>query len=148
MKKILFITVLSFFFLTNCSLGGDDINEQQIVRVLWHLENVTGGVSGIDDNFSPNVVVWEFNEINSTVTVTNDNDNGALEDGLDTGTYSYSITPIGTSSKTYLIIDSNEIGSITIGTNNKMVINQNETSSGPATDGYIYTFNKQIIVEN
>src|SRR5690606_40477870 len=56
---------LAFFTLTNCSLDNNNNNdEDQIVRVLWHLENVSGGPSDVDNNFSPNVVVWEFNEIN------------------------------------------------------------------------------------
>ncbi|MBU3821433.1 hypothetical protein KO566_05125 [Flavobacteriaceae bacterium XHP0103] len=148
MKKIILITLLSFFSLTNCSLGNDtNENQQEVVRVLWHLANVSGGINGVDNDFDINVVVWEFNEISKVLTVTNNNETPSLEDGLDTGTYPYYITETGNGNEAFISLNNNEFGEIIV-TNNTLVIDQNETSSGPAADGYIYTFSKQIIVEN
>ena len=142
MKKYLLIVTLAFFTLTNCSLDNNNNEGDQVVRVLWHLENVSGGPSDVDNNFSPNVVVWEFNEINSSLTVTNNNDTPSLEDGLNTGTYSYSFND-----DDILFIDTNEIGKVTV-TTTKLTIDGNIKISGTVEDGFIFTFNKQVIVEN
>ena len=148
MKNYLLITLLCLFTLTNCSLGGDNnIDEQQTVRVLWQLENVSGGIEGVDNDFDPNVVVWEFDEVNANLTVENNNATTSLEDGLNTGTYSYYLEPGNTDEEAYLIIDTTEFGRITV-TSSTLVIDQNFTTNGNAADGYIYTFSKQIIVEN
>jgi hypothetical protein len=143
MKKYLLIAFLSFFMLTNCSVDGNN-GDSQTVRVLWNLETVTGGVSGVNHTFSPNVVFWEFYVDNNALVVGNLNTNSALEDGLDTGVYSFQINKVGNIS--YLSIDSSEIGSITV-TETSLTINQNEKSAGNGTDGYIYTFKKSIITE-
>ncbi|WP_100609854.1 hypothetical protein [Confluentibacter lentus] len=149
MKHYLIIACISFFTLTNCSLNDINNDIPQVTRVLWHLKNVSGGVAGVDNDFASGVIIWEFKNGNSTLTVTNTNSNTAIEDGLDSGNYSYNITPIGTSSKTYLVINSNEFGSISFASNDtQLIINQNETSTGPVADGYIYTFTKSVIVEN
>ncbi len=144
---IVLIVCFSFLTFTNCSISNDNNSDPQVIRVLWNLKNVSGGVAGVDNDFTTGKIVWEFNENTKKVTVTNSNTDNNLEDGLDSGTYSYDIITSGTSSKAYLVIASNEIGSITV-TETQLVINQNETSTGPVADGYIYTFNKTVIVEN
>src|SRR5690606_5658380 len=119
MKKYLLIVTLAFFTLTNCSLDNNNNEGDQIVRVLWHLENVSGGPSDVDNNFSPNVVVWKFTEIIYSHTVTNNNDTHSLEDELYTGTYSYNFND-----DDILFIDTNEIGKVTV-TTTKLTIDGN-----------------------
>ncbi|WP_111308227.1 hypothetical protein [Confluentibacter sediminis] len=147
MKYSLIIACISFFALTNCSLDSVDNDIPKVTRVLWHLKNVSGGVSGVDNDFPANKIVWEFRDATSTLTVSNTNTDTSIEDGLDSGTYSYTIVEVG--SDAYIKINSNEVGKITItNSGNTLTINQNLKSSGSATDGYIYTFNKTVIVEN
>jgi hypothetical protein len=145
MKYYILIAFLSFFTLTNCSVGNDN-SEPQTIRVLWNLENVSGGISGVDHDFNTGVIVWEFYIETSNLIVKNTNSDSSLEDGLNTGTYTFSTFAVGTD--TYLKIGGNEVGSLTLVGDNTLVINQNETSTGPAADGYIYTFKKTVIVEN
>ncbi|PKQ45114.1 hypothetical protein [Confluentibacter flavum] len=149
MKYYLIIACISFLTLTNCSLGDVDNSEPQVIRVLWHLKNVSGGVAGVDNDFNSGVIVWEFKDATSTLTVSNNNSNAAIEDGLNSGTYTYSIDDNSTGNDDYISIGPNEFGSIAITSNgNQLIIDQNKTSTGPAADGYIYTFDKSIIVEN
>lgn len=147
MKYYLVIACISFFTLTNCSLDGVDNTQPQVIRILWNLRNVSGGVSGVDNDFASGKIVWEFNEITKKLTVSNTNTDTSIEDGLDSGTYTYAITEVG--SDDYLSIASNEVGKITItNSGNQLTINQNLKSTGTTTDGYIYTFDKSVIVEN
>ena|SRR5690606_8457761 len=143
MKKYLLIAFLSFFALTNCSVN-DNGDNPQIVRILWNLENVTGGIAGVNNNFSPNVVVWEFNLNTSVLIVTNTNTNTALEDGLDAGSYTFQINRVG--NYDYLSIANNEVGRITI-TETTFILDQNEKSTGTTADGYIYKFKKYVVTE-
>ena len=147
MKYLKLFFLAGLLTLNSCSLGDDSIDQQQTIRIIWHLANVSGGVSGVDNDFDINVVVWEFNETSKVLTVTNNNATPTLEDGLDTGTYSYQIIETGNGNEAFININNTEFGSITV-TNSLLVIDQNETSTGPAADGYIYTFVKQTIVEN
>lgn len=147
MKYYLILACISFFTLTNCSIGEVDTSEPQVIRVLWHLKNVSGGIAGVDNDFNNGVIIWEFKSETSSVTVTNTNSDTAIEDGLDSGTYTYSIEEVN--NQEYLTIGSNELGSISVTSNgNQLIIDQNETSTGPAADGYIYTFDKSIIFDN
>jgi len=147
MKYYLIIACISFFTLTNCSLNDVNNDIPKVTRVLWHLKNVSGGVSGVDNDFASNKIVWEFKDATSTLIVSNTNTDASIEDGLDSGTYTYSIIEVG--SDAYIKINSNEVGKITISTSgNTLTINQNLKSTGSGADGYIYTFDKSIIVEN
>lgn len=145
MKNYLIVACISFFALTNCSLDSDNNSQPQVTRVLWNLKNVSGGVAGVNNDFTSGKIVWEFNTATSTVTVSNTN-NTDVEDGLSTGTYSFSVTKVGNIE--YLTISSNEVGSLKFTTNDTvLIINQNEKSTGTGTDGYIYTFDKSIITQ-
>lgn len=147
MKYYLIIACISFLTLTNCSLDSVNNTAPQVTKVLWHLKNVSGGIAGVDNDFPANKIIWEFKSENLTLIVSNGNTDDSIEDGLDTGTYSYSVKKVD--NVEYLTINSNEVGSATF-TNNDTVltINQNETSTGPVADGYIFTFDKSVIVAN
>ena len=130
--SILFISIL----LTSCSLSSDN-NYPQVIRSDWHLRNVTGGVEGVNDDFGYSEVVWTFNEDLGTLTITNNNTDTSKEDGLDSGTYTYSLIEDG--NNTFLVVDGSELGSITISAT-QFIIDENLTSSGTGADGFVYTF--------
>lgn len=131
-----FLTSAFFILLlTSCSLSND--NNSQYVRTEWHLKNVTGGIDGVSNDFNLNTVIWTFNEVLGTLNIENNNTNAELEDGFDTGNYTYSLIDNGNNS--FIIINQTEFGSLTL-SNNQMTINQNEKSTGTGADGYIYKF--------
>ena len=143
MKIKFVIAILFISILTGCSLSSDN-NLPQVMRSDWHLKNVSGGLAGVNDEFSFNEIVWTFNETLSTLTVTNNNTDNSKEDGLDSGTYTYSLVDDG--NNTFLVVDDNEIGSLTI-TINQLIIDENLTSNGAGADGFIYTFQLVQVTE-
>jgi hypothetical protein len=114
------------------------------MTVYWNLVNVSGGVSGVDIDYNVGDIVWLFDEVNTKLTVTNTNTDDTLEDGLDSGTYPYSV--INNSHDLFLSIDGTEFGSFTV-SGNQLVIDQNITTSGTGADGYVYTFQKTTVIE-
>lgn len=145
MKKSILIVLSCFFIFSNCSVNNSDSTPTQKVEYLWHLVNVTGGFSGIDEQFSVDTVVWVFNEDAKILTVENNNDDDSIEDGLDTGTYNYSVLAID--NITYLIVDDNELGSFTSDFET-LTINQNIISTGSGADGFIYEFKREVVITN
>ena len=130
LTSLIFIVIL-----TSCSIKNED-DKPQVVRSEWHLKNVSGGLAGVNNDFDFNQVIWVFNESQGSLTVLNNNTN-AVEDGLDSGTYNYSLLDDG--NNTFLIIDDNEFGGLII-LNNNLTIDQNLTSTGTGADGFIYSF--------
>jgi len=53
------------------------------------LVNVNGTFGGINDNFPPGTITWDFNPTTQMVTVVNNNTNTNLLDVLETGIYTY-----------------------------------------------------------
>lgn len=143
MKHILLILLISFFTLTNCSVNEDD-TQQKVIEVYWSLTNTSGGIAGVNDNFDRGIIKWVFNEFNETLIVENGNTDDTKVDGLDSGTYSYSILEVGENS--FLVIDSEEAGRITI-TTSKLTLDENETSEGSMNDGFIFTFTKTTVTQ-
>lgn len=143
MKRYLLILFFSLA-LTNCSINSNDTNQPQVITVYWNLVNVSGGVSGVDIDYGTGDIVWLFDEVNTTLTVTNTNTDDSLEDGLDSGTYPYSVIDDG--HDLFLSINATEFGNFTV-TGNQLVIDQNITTSGTGADGYVYTFEKTTVIE-
>lgn len=147
MKYSVIIACISFFALTNCSLDSVNNTQPQTTRILWHLNNVSGGPDNIDIDFPANKIVWEFKIENLSLIVTNTNTDTSIQDGLDTGIYTYEVKNEG--GIEYLKINSIEVGKVTFTNNDtQLTINQNEKSTGTVTDGYIFTFDKTVIVAN
>ena len=143
MKHSILITFLSFITLSSCSLDNNDV-KQQVYKSYWHLINVSGGFSGVDNDFELNKIIWSFNEEENELTVTNTNTED-LEDGLDTGTYTYSVDE-DDNKDLFLTINSNEFGNFTV-SESQLIIDQNITTNGTGADGFIYTFKRVVIVE-
>lgn len=146
MKNSIIIALISLLTFTNCSLNSDDNTNAtpQVITIYWNLVNVSGGFAGVDDDFEIGTIIWRFNELTETLNVDNGNTDDTKQDGLDSGNYSFSLLNVG--QDTFLIVDSEELGNLTI-TGNQLVINQNETSGGSAADGFIYTFTKSVEIE-
>jgi hypothetical protein len=145
MKYSVIIACISFLALTNCSLDSVNNTQPQTTRILWHLNNVSGGPENVDIDYPANKIIWEFKE--TTIEVTNTNTDTSLQDGLDTGIYTYEVKNEG--GIEYLKINSVEVGKATFTSNGAVLtINQNEKSTGTVTDGYIFTFDKVQIVVN
>jgi hypothetical protein len=144
MKRYLIFALICVVTLTNCSISNNDSYSQQVYKPLWNLTNVSGGIAGVDNDFDLEDIVWSFNEATSTLTVTNNNTDDSIEDGLTSGNYDYSVIESG--DNLYLVINSNEFGGLTI-SENLLVIDQNMTTSGTGADGFIYTFQKTLVLE-
>ncbi|WP_341216496.1 hypothetical protein [uncultured Wocania sp.] len=142
MKKSVILILSCFFIFSSCSNDEDPIDPQKI-KYLWHLVKVTGGVAGIDEEFNLETIVWAFNDANKTLVVENNNDDDTIEDGLDSGTYEYSVLDLD--GKSYLTVNNNELGSFEI-SQSALVINQNIMSTGDGADGFIYTFQRTILL--
>lgn len=142
MKIKLLIVLCCTFVLTSCSVG-NDVNDQQNYKRLWHLINVTGGVGGVNQNFEPSTIVWSFDEPTLKLTVTNNNQDDTAPDGLDSGTYDYSI--INANGESYLVIDDNELGELSF-SQTGMGINENIKSTGTGADGFVYLFQLEVVV--
>jgi len=142
MKWHLFIALFSLLAFTNCST---DTNETPKAYVTyWHLVKVSGGIAGVNTIFEKDAIVWHFNDATSKLTVKNKNTNETIEDGLDTGNYTFSITEVG--SDKFLNINSNEFGGFTL-TQTALVIDQNKISNGTGADGFVYTFKLVVAIE-
>ncbi|MBP0903954.1 hypothetical protein ACFSKN_09625 [Mariniflexile gromovii] len=149
MKYTIIIAFLSFVTLTNCSLEGDNEIKDQVYKTYWHLTNVSGGIAGVDNDFDLDKIIWTFNEDTNKLVVNNTNTTD-VEDGLDTGNYTYSITEIkgeGEKVDLFLTVESNEFGKLTFDAT-ELVIDQNITTNGTGADGFIYTFKRVVIFED
>ena len=139
MKYKLLVAICTFFILTNCTINNDTANSIETVQIKWSLVRVNGGIAGVTEQFGLNTIVWVFNEATLVLTVVNNNTDDSMEDGLDSGTYTYSVTKDDTNS--YLTVNANELGSFTLTTDN-LAIDENEKSTGSGTDGFVYIFEK------
>ncbi|MDO5989792.1 hypothetical protein Q4Q39_20510 [Flavivirga amylovorans] len=142
MKKYFLIVLSSLFLFTSCSVDNNN-PEPQTVIAQWNLIKTTGGIAGVNDEFSLKTIVWVFNEVDFEIEVENKNTDDTKQDALDSGTYSYSVKNV--EGKSFLTIDGDEIGRYTI-TGNKLVIDQNDQSEGSGADGFVYTFERTIQV--
>lgn len=91
MKKLITpFALLLLFLATGCS---KDSNAAAInsIQGRWKLVNVNGTFAGINNNFTPGTIIWDFNPITQTVTVVNNNPDPNKWDVLETGVYNYQL---------------------------------------------------------
>ena len=92
MKLLKLVAVSVFFTLFgNCTKNESTEEAPVTIEGQWKLINVSGGIAGINDSFSPNQIIWTINSSNHTVTVVNTNTNPDLNSVLETGIYPFSI---------------------------------------------------------
>ncbi|WP_147297746.1 hypothetical protein [Seonamhaeicola aphaedonensis] len=140
MKHHFIKIMVCLFMLSNCSLdNGSNSESGTITIVFWHLTNTSGGLAGVDDQFDLDKVIWSFNEVNSTLIIQNNNTDDTKQDGLPSGTYSFSVSL--NSGSYFIYIDGAEFGSYSI-SDTELIIDQNITTSGTGADGFVYTFKK------
>jgi hypothetical protein len=144
MKFKLLIPLFCFFIFTSCSVNrGDDVPTEQNTVIQWNLINVRGGVAGVNHNFELGEIIWVFDDSNGILSIENNNTDDTLEDGFNSGNYTFYYID-DDFLNLYITIGDTEFGSITISENNLyFIINQNETSTnGTGADGFIYLFEK------
>lgn len=140
--KIKILIAAIWLFTLSCSIN-NNTDAPTNYKVEWHLTHVGGGIASVDETFEMGTIIWTFNEPTGILTVENTNEDDSKEDGLASGSYSYSIASVGNAS--FLTIDSNEFGEIAFTSENKLSIDQNSTSEGSGADGFIYTFTRKLI---
>ncbi|WP_053976426.1 hypothetical protein [Mangrovimonas xylaniphaga] len=134
MKTKLLIAFLFFSSLYSCCNSDDDHTNTNTLEGSWNLVRVTGGFAGVDDEFEPGLIVWDFNTSSTTITVTNNNTGNTIYDGLPTGTYSYNLST--TEEGEYITVENMLNGQLNI-SGNQMTLDDNV-----AADGFLLTFNK------
>ena len=133
MKTTFYILVL---MLSTLSCNSDDDTEQNSEPTLngsWSLVNVTGGLAGIDDDFETGLIIWDFNQDNLELTVTNNNTVNVIYDGFPTGTYDYEIFT-ETNGEMSVVINTVSYRVTTLASS-QLVIDE-----GIVADGFLLTF--------
>ncbi|REG89226.1 hypothetical protein [Winogradskyella sediminis] len=130
-----------FYFLAlmllTLSCKSDDDADQNLNPTLigsWSLVNVSGGFAGVDDDFNDGVILWNFTNNPSEITITNTNTTEVVHSGYPSGTYSYEIET--TPNDTIVVIENTDLRIISL-TTNQLILDE-----GMVSDGFQYTFNK------
>lgn len=144
MKKVLFYSFLAISLsltLISCEATSDSdeiILEKNGTTIgHWNLTNISGGFMGINQDYEPRSVVWDFNNRNTTLNI--EHNIKSVIDILKPGNYHYYI--LDNKGYSYLYIEEFEFGQI-VREKNKLIIDQNKRSSGYMSDGYILTFER------
>ncbi|TSE11482.1 MULTISPECIES: hypothetical protein [Aquimarina] len=132
-----FIYFFTSILIIGCS-GDDDVVTNPDLNSSglggeWNLINVSGGFIGINENLDKGIIIWNFNETNKNVVITNNNMNDAINDILPTGTYNFSMVTINGNEE--LIINDRNLGNFEL-TNNEFTIDEQ------FRDGFRYTFQR------
>lgn len=136
MEKFI-VTILCFITLTACS-NSDNEPKDDILSGVWNVKNISGGFVGMNQTFENETITWTFNSADSKLNVVNDNILvDVIYDGLDTGSYSYSIIKIDDES--FLEINGQEFAGISF-TNGQLQLDQNKISTGSGADGFVLLF--------
>lgn len=136
MEKLI-ITLLSVLIISSCS-NSDNESKEDILTGVWNVQNISGGFVGMDQDFETATITWTFNASDSKLTVVNNNVLvDVIYDGLDSGSYPYSIIEVDDES--FLEINGQEFAGISI-TNGQLVLDQNKISTGSGADGFILLF--------
>jgi len=132
-SKILVLLVLGFCGVI-VSCNNDELTPASTINGTWNLKNISGGLAGINDDYNQELIIWIFDSQTLTLTVENNNSQNTIYDGLDSGIYSYSL--LERDGNSYLIVEDTEFGGYTF-TENILILDQNETSTGSGADGFI-----------
>jgi hypothetical protein len=145
MKNLITLLIITALCtnLISCESSDDNGTRSYIspIEGRWNLTNVSGGFIGINQNYKPGEIIWDFNAKDSKVIVTNDSKVTQEKNynGLESGKYSYSVF---TEKKIeYISIEGSEYGLLKTD-RGILVINQNYRSTGTQADFYVLTFSK------
>ncbi|NNT72519.1 hypothetical protein HKT18_09855 [Flavobacterium sp. IMCC34852] len=123
MKKIIIsLSIMLLVFQSSCS--NDSNTNPNTIQGQWKLVNVSGTFAGIDNDFEPGLITWDFNQTTQMVSIVNNNTDTDKWDVFETGVYNYQILedpefPCGEIIK----IDGIDMGCFLV-TNNSLVIDQ------------------------
>ena len=137
MKSKLYILILA---LITFGCNSDDDAQQDTNATLngpWSLINVSGGFAGVDDDFEIGLITWDFDIGNLQLTVTNNNTEAVIYDGLSSGDYDYQVLST-TGEVGYLVVHN-------FGINHEIVtVSSSELilDEGVAADGFLLTFSR------
>jgi hypothetical protein len=136
--KLSLLMILGIVLFTSCnSNNNDDLTESESIIGIWNVKNISGGIAGIEDEYETGIITWVFND--QTLTVENNESQGNIYSGFESGTYNYSATEIN--GINYIIIDNAEYGGYIL-SNNNLIINQNVTTSGSSADRFMLQFER------
>jgi hypothetical protein len=121
------------FVFTGCSTDNAHEKNDKLGGT-WSLINVSGGFAGIDEDFEKEAIVWKFDTKDGTLIVANNDGSNAINNGLPTGTYTYSV--LQEKDLFYLEVNDKEIGEIAID-KSQLVLDQNSTTMGNGADGFV-----------
>ena len=139
MKLNFFLIVSLLLLQTSCSIDNVNNDNPEITLVTWHLINTTGGIAGVDHQFSLDSVIWAFNNSIKSLAIENKNTDDTKQDLLESGTYNFSITTIDDNN--YIFINDIEYVQVII-ESATFTIDENSKTTGEVTDGFVYTFQK------
>lgn len=136
MKKIILLS-LTAISLLSCSEDDTPNNNPTSISGSYSLVKLSGGFAGHNNNFDAGSITWTINEGNNTVTVVNNynDNNGTVEDFLETGTYSFlqdTATPANQCTATFKA-DGMDLGCFTQAEDGTITFNQQYA------DGYLLT---------
>ena len=126
--------VIFFGLLILCLACEKDTPPELISVSGWSLHNVSGGIAGINIDYSTQDVIWSFSE-NGKLSVENKVISTGAEQihaGFSSGDYTYSIVESG--NVEILMVDSVEVGILKI-TQGSLTLDDNL-----AADGFLKTF--------
>jgi hypothetical protein len=135
MKKCLsYFVIATLMLLSGCNSDSNPTTDP--IQGQWKLINISGTFAGIDDDFTPGLITWDFNPISQMVTVVNNNTDATKWDILETGVYAYRFinNPDSLCGES-LEIDSSLFGCYSIA-NNTLIIDQS------ISDGFVITLNR------
>jgi len=135
MKKYFsFFVFATLMLLSGCN--SDSNSTTDTIQGQWKLINISGTFAGIDDDFTPGLITWNFNPISQMVTVVNNNTDTTKWDILETGVYTYRFinNPDSLCGES-LEIDGSVFGCYSIA-NNTLIIDQS------ISDGFVITLNR------
>ncbi len=130
MKAIVVILTLFLSCLISTSCNSDDDSTQQAnIDGIWHLINLSGGFTGINEEFERDQISWTFNSENNTVSVVKN----IAGFGPSSGIFSYRIEMEDEIEVVY--INDSFIGSIALSTETLKI-------DELVSDGFLVTFKK------
>lgn len=134
--KLSLLMVLVITLFASCNIN-DNSTQTETLNGNWNLKNVSGGLQGINIDYSEGEVEWNFNLENNTLTIENNIITTGPKDiyaGLDSGTYNIEIKQNGNTE--ILFINDTERGVI-------ILLNSNlKIDDGIAADGFITEFQR------
>lgn len=135
MKKILLPAIAALCYIS-CS-DSDDSSPQESLAGDYTLVNVSGSIAGVNNNFDPGVIRWHIDGENQSLAVINnfDDNNGSIEDFMETGSYTFEATADETAGQCpyKYLADENDLGCLSVAEDGTLTFTQ------PYADGYILT---------